>query len=84
MTLTVISESRVSAIFISTLVAGQAIATRMITGMIVNTISALSLCDHVAGIAPRDLRKRNIAMPIAPNTNMPMTMQIHSTIMCRS
>ena len=46
-----------SSIFTSVRAAGTAMATRMITGMTVQTISALVLCSNVAGTAPFDFRK---------------------------
>src|SRR5579859_5508853 len=47
----------------------------MITGIVVQMISSVVLCDHFSATAPRDLRKRNMAMNIAPNTRIPMTTQ---------
>ena len=60
-TLTVISESRTSYIAISLVVAGNAITTRMITGITVQMISAVVLWLNWEATAPLDLRNLNIA-----------------------
>ncbi len=56
----VMSAPRVSSIFTSVRAAGIAIATRIMTGITVQMISALVLCSKVAGTAPFDLR--NVAI----------------------
>ena len=61
MTLTVISESRTSYISISLVVAGNAITTRMITGITVQMISAVVLWLNCEATAPLDLRNLKIA-----------------------
>ena len=84
MTFTVIAESRTSYSEISLAVAGHAITIRITIGTTVQMISAVVLWLNVAATAPFDLRKRNIAYAIAPNTSTPITTQTHSAYMCAS
>jgi hypothetical protein len=56
----------------------------MITGIVVQTTSTVVLCDHVSATAPRDLRKRNMATNMAPNTSAPMTQHTISTVLLMS
>ena len=65
-------------------VAGQALPMRIRIGMMVQIASSLVLWSQVAATAPFDLRKRNMATNIKPNTTTPMATQIHSTIMWMS
>ena len=43
--------------------------------MIVHTVSSLVLWAQVSATAPRDLRKRNMAMNMIVNTTAPMPRQ---------
>ncbi|MGC4010512.1 MAG: hypothetical protein QM805_16885 [Pseudomonas sp.] len=69
---------------ISLAVAGQAMATRITTGITVQTISALVLWVKVAATGWRERWKRNIATAIAPNTTTPMATHTHRLTMCAS
>src|SRR5574337_475913 len=51
--------------------------------MVVHTTSTVVLCDHFSATAPRDLRKRNMAMNMAPNTSTPITVHTPSATLFR-
>src|SRR3546814_16937912 len=84
MTLTVISESRVSYIAISLVVAGQDMPISSSTGMTVQISSAVVLWVKVSANVPLELLRAKIAKAIAAKTNPPMPTHIHSAIILAS
>src|SRR5690348_298792 len=66
------------------MVAGAASPIRISTGTSVHMNSSLVLWLQVAAIAPFDLRNRNMAMNITPNTMMPRATHTQKAAMCRS
>ena len=69
------SAFSVFAMSTSSFVAGHASTTSSTIGATVQIASSFVLWLHCSATAPFDLRKRNIATNIAPNTRMPMPTQ---------